>query len=163
MPINIEIVRVEVENKGKYQQASVIYKGSDGKVANKSVVSFVNKEVYAKLKDAQPGDLFEVESEKDDKGYWQWTGVVAAGKNVGGKADGTLPAVGKVSPRSTYETPEERASKQIYIVRQSSISASIALLKDVKHTPSVEEVIETAKAFEKYVFSQEPLIEAEVI
>mgnify|MGYP001576190980 FL=1 len=159
MTINIEIVRVEVENKGKYQQASVIYKGSDGKVANKSVVSFVNKEVYTKLKDAQPGDLFEVESEKDDKGYWQWTKVNGVGKNVGG----TAPAVGKVSPRSTYETPEERAAKQIYIVRQSSISASIALLKDVKHTPSVEEVIETAKAFEKYVFSQEPLLEVEVV
>ena len=172
MTINVEVIRVEVENKGKYQMASVIYKGPDSKVDNKKLVSFVNKDVFTVFKDAQPGDLFEVTSEKvlnekDGKEYWQWTNATGAGKNVAGSGASLPSSSGVVSarngsPRSTYETPEERAARQVYIVRQSSISGAINLLKDAKHTPSVDEVLDVAKSFERYVFATESLTAPEV-
>jgi hypothetical protein len=54
----------------------------------------------------------------------------------------------------SWETPEERALKQVYIVRQSSIANAIALLavEGPGITPDVEWVIATAKTFENYVF-----------
>ena len=161
MAINIEVVRVEIESKGKYQAASVIYKGQDGKVDNKKLVSFANKEVFKTFSQAQPGDMFEVGLEKDTNGYWQWTSASAVGKNVGGASSGPT-SVGRASPKSTYETPEERAVKQVYIVRQSSISNAVALLKDAKRQVSADEVIATAREFEKYVFEQESVVEPEV-
>ena len=163
MAINIEVVRVEIESKGKYQAASVIYKGQDGKVDNKKLVSFANKEVFKTFSQAQPGDMFEVGLEKDTNGYWQWTSASAVGKNTGGATQGSVGSTPRNSPRSTYETPEERAARQVYIVRQSSVSAAIALLKDAKRQVSADEVIATAREFEKYVFEQESVVEPEVV
>lgn len=59
------------------------------------------------------------------------------------------------SPKSTYETPEERAKKQVYIVRQSSVNAAIALLKTDKRVPAKEEIADTAQFFEAYVFGND--------
>jgi hypothetical protein len=57
------------------------------------------------------------------------------------------------SPRSTYETPEERAQRQILIVRQSSLSSAVALLTTgAKTAPSAQAVVDVAKEFEAYVF-----------
>jgi hypothetical protein len=58
---------------------------------------------------------------------------------------------------SNYETPAERAKRQVYIVRQSSINAAIALY--VAQNPkgaavSVEEILKVAGTFEAYVFDQ---------
>lgn len=158
MALNVEVVRVQTEPKGKYQVASVDYKGPDGRIDNKKLVSFANKDVFKLFSNAQQGDVFDVTSEKDGNGYWQWTSAVSAGKVVapasGNTAtnSGTRSNTGTASPRSTYETPEERAKKQVYIVRQSSVSSAIDLLKSPKGTPDVEEVIAVAKQFESYVF-----------
>lgn len=66
------------------------------------------------------------------------------------------PASGKTyaaSPKSTYETPEERAVKQIYIVRQSNIASAINLLSvGAKSAPPVDAVLEVAKQLEAHVF-----------
>ncbi len=150
MAINIEVIRVDVESKGKYNVATVAYKGPDGKVDAKKLVSFANKSVYDLLKDAQSGDLFEVTSEKDTNGYWQWTSANAVGKNTGGSS---APAGKVVQARSNFETPEERAARQVYIVRQSSINAAINFCTLEKSKPTVEGILDTAKIFEQYVFS----------
>lgn len=161
MAINIEVVRVEIESKGKYQAASVIYKGQDGKVDNKKLVSFANKEVFKLFSSAQPGEKFAVNLEKDNNGYWQWVSAAPMG-SAAASADSPSPSKGSASPRSTYETPDERAARQVYIVRQSSIANAVALLKDAKRQATVEEVLDAAKQFEAFVFAQEPLIEPEV-
>ena len=59
------------------------------------------------------------------------------------------------SPKSTYETPEERAKRQVLIVRQSSLSSAIELLKTDKKSPTVPEVLQVAKQFEAYVFGND--------
>jgi hypothetical protein len=62
---------------------------------------------------------------------------------------------GYVRPAPTkpsYETPEERALKQVYIIRQSSIASAVDHLKGMKGAPaSADEVLFLAKRFENHV------------
>ena len=149
--MKIEIVNVAVENKGKYQMANVSYKTEDGKVEGKKIASFTFKEVFKALSQSQTGDIFDVESQKNDKGYWDWTFVKAAGKN-------TAPTSGQYSTTvrkgGDWETAEERAKKQVYIVRQSSVAAAIRLgeLNGTTGPVTEEDIIASAKFFEEYVF-----------
>ena len=155
--MKIQVVAVEVTNRGKYDQAEVTFKNLSfgDKVEAKKLMSFVNKDVYATIKNASNGDVFTISRVKDDKGYWQWTGIavgddVPAGGNVAAPSKAASP-----SPKSTYETPEERAKRQVLIVRQSSLSSAIELLKTDKKSPTVPEVLQVAKQFEAYVFGND--------
>lgn len=143
--MQIRVINVNTENKGKYTQATVNYE-AEGKTDAKKLMSFVFKDVYKALAEAQPGDLFNIERVKNDKGYWDWTEATPAGKAAAGSGVVTKAV------RSNFETPEERAARQVYIVRQSSIASAIALLKGPKADPSVDEVIDTARKLEAYVF-----------
>jgi hypothetical protein len=161
--IEIKIISVEKEThptqKGSYDSLEITYKNLtfQNKVESKKIVSFNHKEVFAVLSKASGGDTFTIQRSKNDKNYWDWVAV-------GGDApqQGQAPAAtgGKTmqSPKSTYETPEERAKKQVYIVRQSSINAAIALLKTDKKVPSLQEIMESAKVFESYVFGVDPAV-----
>jgi hypothetical protein len=158
--IEIKIISVEKEThptqKGSYDSLEITYKNLtfQNKVESKKIVSFNHKEVFSSLAKASGGDTFTIQRSKNDKGYWDW---VAVGDDAPQQA-GPAPTGGKTmqSPKSTYETPEERAKKQVYIVRQSSINAAIALLKTDKKVPSLEEIKEAAKFFEAYVFGVDP-------
>ena len=53
---------------------------------------------------------------------------------------------------SNYETKEERAARQVLIVKQSSLSTAVsALAVGAKSTPSAADVIAYAKQLEQYV------------
>ena len=67
-------------------------------------------------------------------------------------AQETKPATGGRVTGSNYETKEERAQRQVYIIRQSSISSAVELLGTGAKTA---DVIATAKEFEAYVFAKE--------
>ena len=148
--MQIEIVNVTVENKGKYSMATVAYR-NDGKLAEKKVMSFGNgAKAFAILGDAKPGQQYNVRAEKNDKGYWDWVEVSEGGATAPAAGAKTTP-----TPRSTYETPEERAQRQILIVRQSSVSSAIEYYKaQTKAAPTVDQVLEVAKQFENYVFGK---------
>lgn len=157
MQFDIKIFEVKNENKGKYDLLTVDYKDlRQDKNSTKKVVSFTNKDVYNTLKAAQSGEEFTVTAVKGEQ-YWEWQNVSPRGQapaeSTGGNVAASKPAA--TTPKSTYETPEERAKKQLYIVRQSSIGAAINLLKTEKVIPSVADIIETAKQFESYVFGVE--------
>lgn len=150
--------------KGSYQVIELAYKNKSfqDKLEGKKVMSFTNKDVFKALQEAKFGDTFTVSRVKNEKGFWDWTAVNAGGggnhQAVGVPAAaptnrGATP-VGNSSPKSTYETPEERAARQVLIVRQSSISSAVefACANKVKDE---KEVIRLAKAFEAYVFGKE--------
>lgn len=155
MQIQIQFISATVENKGKYNQAEIAYKDlAQGKVTSKKLMSFNNPIVYKTMVDAKNGELYVIEMQKNDKGYWDWIKVETA-TGVDTAQKGTTDAAGSrnfTSPKSTYETPEERAKKQVYIVRQSSISAAIETLKTDKKNPTVDEVLSVAREYEAYVF-----------
>lgn len=151
--MQIEVLSVSVEDKGKYKSMEVAYKGTDGKVTSKKMVSFGSQEAaYKTLSTAKQGDVFQIQSAKNDKGYWDWIGIEqGAGTSV---VTAAKPG-GNATPKSTYETAEERANRQVLIVRQSSLSNSIEFLKlSGKKAPAVPEVLEVAEIFESYVFGK---------
>lgn len=131
-----------------------------GKVEGKNLVGFGDgKAAYDALLNAKPGEVYDVSLVKSGA-YWNWIsatkadGSAAQTPNVGTTASRTASNTSPTaSPKSTYETPEERAKKQIFIVRQSSISSAIDLLSvGSKSAPDVDKVLETAKRFEDFVF-----------
>lgn len=160
MNLNISVIDVTIDDvpsaKGGYKKMSVAYKAHNSKtgkeqVDSKSLVSlYADKGVWAALEKASKGDTFSVELAKNEKGYWDWVGIH---RQDGAIADTPPKTTGWVAPtKPTYETPEERAKKQIYIVRQSSIASAVELLKDHGKQPDPEVVIKVAKQFESYVF-----------
>lgn len=152
--MKIRVISVDVTNRGKFDQAEVTFKNLSfqEKVEAKKVMSFVNKDVFETLKSAKSGDEFIIKREKDDKGYWQWVGISAGGSSPAANGGSPAKTAATPAPKSTYETAEERAKRQVYIIRQSSISNAIEMLKTDKKSPSVEEVLGVAKVFEDYVF-----------
>lgn len=139
--------------KGGYNKLEVTYK-KDGKVTARKIMDFTNKAVYNAFKDANNGDVFDVTEKKNDKDYWEFA---TATKSTGSpSADASVASTSSrstnVAPKSNYETSEERAARQVMIVRQSSLSNAVALLTlngDKKTSP--EQVISVARQFESYV------------
>lgn len=158
MQIQIQFINASVEDKGKYKMAEIAFKDlAKGQVSSKKLMSFNNPAVYKTMVDAKNGELYTIEMQKNDKGYWDW--INASRTTSVDSASGGVPeasrATATTSPKSTYETAEERAKKQVYIVRQSSISAAIDTLKTDKKAPSVDEVLAVAKQYEDYVFGRD--------
>ena len=155
MQIKISVIDVTVEDKGKYKVARVTYR-NDGKIQEKQLFSFGDqKDAYLALTSLKDKEL-SVTAEKNDKGYWDWIKVVPASEatsqatNTGGSS-GTNA---NPTPRSNYETPEERAKRQEYIIRQSSLERALELLtlQGAKKS-SVAEVCSLAAEFEGFVFN----------
>jgi len=149
--MQIELVSVSVEDKGKYSMALVAYR-ENGQLKEKKLMSFGGGAgAFKVLTKASQGQVYTITTVKNDKGYWDWTEATlgtAAPAQGGGQ-------VATASPKSTYETAEERANRQVLIVRQSNISSAIEFLKlNPKKTPTTAEVLEVAKQFEAYVFGR---------
>ena len=151
------VVETKPTTKGSYQQLEVTYKNLTyaGKVESKKLMSFgANATSFKALANAQAGSTWEVTVVKNDKGYNDWTAVSPGTMSPGG---GEVPVATSSKPaataaRSTYETPEERAQRQVLIVRQSSLSAAVATLAVGSKSVKPDEVIAVAKQYENYVF-----------
>ena len=157
--MQIQIVTTTTTTKptarGSYQELEVVYKNLtfQGKVESKKLMSFgAGATTFKTLADAAANSTWDVTVVKNDKGYNDWTTAVPS---TGAASAVEQAPAGRpnTSPKSTYETPEERAQRQVLIVRQSSISSAVALLTaGAKSPPKLSEVIDTAKVIESYVF-----------
>src|SRR4051812_46336472 len=111
MQFQIKVLTVDITTKptakGSYQQAEVNYKDlSQNKVNSKKVMSFSNKEVFEAASLLKTDDVRTITAEKNEKtGYWDWVKVERANETN----DVAPSSKAHASPRSTYETPEERA------------------------------------------------------
>lgn len=131
-----------------FQQLEVAYKNDQGVPQLKKLIAFSNPNMYKLAKTWVKGDTINVTTVKDAKGYWQWTGIEGENQvTTENKPASTTRVTG-----SNYETKEERAARQVYIIRQSSLSTAVELLGQGS---KVEDVIATAKEFEAYVFAKE--------
>ena len=172
--INIEILsvgnpkHVPVAGKAGYYALEVAYKDK-GKVGGRKFVSFKEPQVFESLKELSQGDFADVVMEKepgsDGREYWVWKqvtkvaapneGTTAPAAEVSSPAENTgvtqtTPRGGKVIG-STYETPAERARKQVFIVRQSSVDRAADYLEGTD--PSLEEIFEVATKIEGHIFN----------
>lgn len=146
--MNVEIPK---NGGGVYPGSRLTYRSQDGKISeqafHQNVFKF-NKSLEGVLKSLKPGDNIVIEKEKNEGGYWEVKGI-----SVGGN-DSTSVTTPAVKSGGNWETPEERAKKQLYIVRQSSLGHAVALSAangGKKTTP--EEIIEIAEKFVKYVMN----------
>ena len=149
------------KNGRQYQSVEVMYKNDQGQAQNKKLMSFANPAVFKAAQEWQKGDVIHVSTEKDANGYWQWTAVGGADDTTdtgGSSAPATQGNAAKPATRvsgSNYETKEERAARQVMIVRQSSLSNAVATLnikgtKDLTESPQGA-VIALAKLYESFV------------
>lgn len=140
--MNVTILSVDIKTvptkTGSFQSAEVAYKNNtfQGKVEGKKVVSFgATANAFKVLAEAQSGATYEVEVVKNAAGYNDWVGMTPAvagaptAPQAASQGNGTINKAALAAPtKSTYETSQERAEKQVYIVRQSSLSAAINTL-----------------------------------
>jgi len=159
--INVDVGNATTKTGKDYQFLDVTYKNMSfqGKVESKKIMPFGSKEVMATLSKATKGQAYTLLREKDKDGYWQWISITegdvqldttTSTSNASGNPAKSSGAT--VAPKSTYETAEERAKRQVYIIRQSSITAAINTIKNDKKALTPLEVIDVARVYEAYVF-----------
>jgi hypothetical protein len=136
--------------KSKWQEVNLTFAAA-GKTQVKKFLSF--NPIFNKIKEMVEGEQYEVAMQKNDAGYWDWTSVE---KSISADSPPFSPDAPKQMSRpSTYETAEERAKKQVYIIRQSSLANAISLLAangGKKNT--VEEVMIVANQFADFVLGE---------
>ena len=154
--INVDVEQQTAKNGRAYEIAEVLYE-ADGKKQTKKIMSFSNPGVFKTLKDSKKGDTYEVSLQKDDKGYWQWTGM-----NAGGTVSADKPSSGSPTSQNTnrsFETKDERDARQRLIVRQSSLAQAIEYYKLQKETPNHMDVLSLADDFTDWVFEKVDLFD----
>mgnify|MGYP003633214254 FL=1 len=145
------------KNGRQYQSVEVMYKNDQGQAQNKKLMSFANPAVFKAAQEWQKGDVVHVSTEKDTNGYWQWTAVGGADDTTdtgGSSAPAAQGNAAKPATRvsgSNYETKEERAARQVMIVRQSSLSNAVATLGIEGSKATANDVISLAKLYESFV------------
>lgn len=163
-------VQISKPNASKnYQQMVVTHQelGKD-KPDGKKIFDFTTpKEVWETLKNAPAMSYWEVDRQKDAKEgkYWEWKAIRPASADSAPTGTQSTTATAAVaSPPSSgasaparvgnWETPEERGKKQVYIIRQSSVSSAIEYHKAYGGEFGLDNVIDTARIIENYVLGK---------
>jgi hypothetical protein len=157
MQVTIKNVDVEWNGAGakKWGKAVVEYT-FNGQARKQNVMSFGNTaEVFKKVQELT-GQTVEVELVKNDKGFNEWKSVTVGLPDTGSVPNSGATAKNAYTPRD-YETKEERAKRQVYIIKQSSLSAATALMTPgAKTALDPKAVIETAQLLTDWVLEQQP-------
>ena len=160
--MNVQILNFEVETvstgKRPYKKGMVTYKGDYG-LKQQNILDFANPTLFKQLPDLV-GKRVEVDQFKNDKGYNEWRSVKEAGE--GGSTPSTPASTGSVSTfKSDRETPEERAKRQVMIVKQSSLDRAVSTLSvGAKAPPDRNEVVNLAQFYTDWIL-EEPVVENE--
>ena len=132
---------------------------STGKLEEKKLVSFTNEAMFKVASEALEGQMYEVVAEKGEQ-YWEWKSMtpIAPGdvkSSAGGNGTQNYKNTNTSPAARTYETAEERAERQILIVRQSSLSAAVAsLTAGAKAPPKTDEVLQLAQQYTDFIFQK---------
>ena len=142
---SVDIIKAVTTTNKPYEFIDLMYKNKSfqDKVEGKKVMPFGNKEVFDTLKSANKGDIFYIGRTKNTEGFWDWD-KISTESNSGYKEEVGHPIskspASKPATNNSWESTEERAKKQIYIIRQSSLTNAVNTLvgninpEDVKVT-----------------------------
>jgi hypothetical protein len=153
MQVIIKNVDVQWNGTGakRWAKAAVEYT-YNGEARKQNVMSFSNPDVFKKVQELT-GQTVEVELTKNDKGYSEWKSISIGTASAAGPS-GTAPATTRVTG-SNYETKEERAARQVLIVKQSSLSNAVGLLTTgAKTPPAKDDVLALAQDFTDWVLAK---------
>lgn len=154
------IIDVEVTWQGvgakKYGKAVVKHDNGKG-VRHQNLVSFKNPEVFKQVQELI-GQTVEVDNVKDGD-FWTWKSINPALGAEKTAAPSTSGATATRASASNYETREERAARQVLIVKQSSLSAAVETLSvGAKTPPDAKTVLALAQQYVDWVFTQGELV-----
>jgi hypothetical protein len=167
MQVSVQAKLMEVEmdvniaknGGGSYRGTRIVYRDAEGSLKEQNIHSNAlrfNPGLKQSIIGLSPGDAFTMLKEKEGE-FWNVKsiskGVVQ--EAVSTKAGATSEGKASTSPRSTYETPEERARRQVLIVRQSSVSSAIAYAATQKSPMKIEEILKIAAQINDFVFDNE--------
>jgi hypothetical protein len=146
-----------------YQLVEIAYKNNtfQGKVESIKINQY--SDLYSTVAGMQAGQSWEIVKEKVGE-FWNWTKATQAPPGSAVEASTEAPSKAPYTPPakvvSTYETSIERAAKQVFIIRQSSLSSAVnCLVVGAKHPPTFDAVAALADQFFAYVM-QTPEAEA---
>jgi len=156
--MRVKILDVNVENivkgKSRYSKAAVTYT-YNGEARTQNIMSFTNPAIFKAVQE-KVGQEVEITITKNAAGYNEWASLDDIGSGASPQAAPSAPATSTAPTTrvtgSNYETATERAAKQVYIVKQSSISAAIGLATANKEKATPEDVIAVAQKFVDFVF-----------
>lgn len=152
--MDVEVTTATTKTNKPYEFLEVSFKNQtfQDKPEIKKVMPFGNKDVFDVLKKAVKGDVFTVEREKNDAGFWDWISI-QTGENVT-MATAATPQKTTPAPaaKGGWETPEERATKQLYIIRQSCLSQAVSTVAiGAKTAPPVETILDLAQTYVDFI------------
>jgi len=178
----IQVVSIETDKALKNQKgtaytgAEVIYKDEEGRVVTKVMHNNTfkfNGALLEQLNALKAGEFAKVVAIKSGQ-FINWSTAIKVEAPTKAEAEPTKPGIDsvveksytgiepptKMQVRSNYETPEERAARQVMIVRQSSITAALKLAELGLSTGNQAfftetDIITSAKVFEAYVLGTE--------
>jgi hypothetical protein len=151
---------------GTYPGCEVIYKTADQQVQTKNMHNNTfkfNKELRNQLSVLVAGDYAHIVVKKEGD-FANWVSAkkvdapakapeqpTAAAQRTGNAT--AAPAPTQAAVRSNYETPEERAARQRFIVRQSCLDYAIKFYGfDKSYIPSDQDIMAQAEVFVNFVF-----------
>lgn len=130
MSKKITVLKVTETKAAKgYPIVELAYKTEEGQTKSMKIFGFGDQKGIADVcREAKQGDVLEVEFEKNARGFWDFKSVLATGEVAATKSVSS----DKPAKVGTWETPEERAVRQVAIARQSSLERAIEFLVATK-------------------------------
>lgn len=132
-----------------YKKLPVLYKNNRGEEKTKWLVSFSNPNVFKVFSEAQPGDVFEVKTQENEKGHIDWVRAEKVGEG-----EPVVDNTRGVKEGAPLKVTITEADRQRSIVRQSSLSTATNFLKDRTENgkgPTAADILAVAQLFEDFV------------
>jgi len=146
----------KVPNKkgGGYNVVSLDYLDKD-ELKTTKFFDFANPDLFKRVQEFKKGDRVAATLEKPEgEKYWRWTGVdkVGEGEFPEEPAKAAVGAVPAAPRGNTYETHEERAAKQKYIVLQTCLERAVEVTDAVAgERDDIDLILRTADAFYNWI------------
>lgn len=159
--MQIKIVSVgDVFQQGKLKKMKIKYE-ADGKEKERTLVGIGDtKAVLETLSSASAGEVYDVALKKDGE-YWNWVGLekldrVSGSSKASERVASGRETSGSNSYESRFETPQERAARQVLIVRQSSVSNALEYLKATRQGGEfdISDIFGAARMMEDFVYGR---------
>ena len=128
MRIKIKAVDLTQPAGKKFKNLEVIFANERGETKSWNLKDFANPDTFKVLSNAKSGEEYDIVAEKDAKDFTQWRSATPASGAAGGGSAPPFPSRAQsIGPaKSNYETSEERAARQVLIVRQSCLAQAVA-------------------------------------
>lgn len=150
-------IEIKKAGGGVYNGSRLTYRDSAGALKEKCFHSNVfkfNPGIKASLSNLTPGESFVMVMEKEGE-FWN---TKSLSKEVPKTATSVAsPTPAKTNGGSTYATAEERAKTQVYIVKQSSLTAALKYHEAIGNKKFTEQdAMRLAQEFTDWVMDTEP-------